>query len=157
MMDEEPTGKPAKLGVVEDYHPQGDVAGLGLNENKVAQGSGKASPDNNKYALGGQSPFFLKSVRVEKRPLSDGPAKTKGDVEGTLYERPSTEPIAGKNIYEKRPSKKQSLPTKPTVIIPASRRSKAPLILLLLITVILGAAVGAFVYLFFFSTSGMSV
>lgn len=150
LMDEEPTGKPAdNLGVVEDYHPQGDSVSSGLSEQKVAQGSGSASPDNNKYALGAKSPFFLKSVSVEKRPLSNATTKRESSSEGTLYERPSTEAIGGKNVYAKSESKKP-LPTKPTVIIPASRRSRAPLICLLLLTVVLGAAVGAFIYLCFF-------
>lgn len=149
LMDEEPTGKPAEgLGVVEDYNPTGQI-----HEQKVAQGSGSAAPDNNKHVLGGQSPFFLKSVSVEKRPLSDGPKKSR-DADapaGTLYEKPSSEPVSNKNVYTKKEKEsKKSLPTKPTVIIPASRRSKAPLIFLLILTVILGAAVGAFIYLCFF-------
>lgn len=149
LMDEEPTGKSTEsLGVVEDYSPQGDTVSEGFSEQKVARGSGKAA-DNNKYALGGQSPFFLKSVNVEKRPLSDAPPRAKGSSEGTIYEHPSSEPVSKKNVYTKKEPKKP-LPTKPTVIIPASRRSKAPFIILLLLTVILGAAVGAFVYLCFF-------
>ncbi len=159
MMDEEPVGSAANLGVVEDYNPQGDTVSEGIKEQKVAQGSGKiseqsaqsgkAAPDNQKYALGGQSPFFLKSVNVEKRPLSDGPRK-RMESEGTLYERPSSEPVSKKNVYAKKEESKTALPTKPTVIIPASRRSKAPLIFLLILTVVLGAAVGAFIYLCFF-------
>lgn len=149
MMDEEPKSTPRNpdgLGVVEDYHPQGGIA-----EQKVAQGSGKAAPDNNKYALGGQSPFFLKSVNVEKRPLSDAPSKKRHKSEaGTLYEQPAKDPLGRKNVYNTPAEAKKPLPTKPTVIIPASRRSKAPLVLLLLLTVILGAAVGGFVYLLFF-------
>lgn len=150
MMDEEP--KPAKkrnpdgLGVVEDYRPNGTIA-----EQKVATGTGKAAPDNNKYALGGQSPFFLKSVNVEKRPLSDAPiSKSSKREAGTLYEQPAKDPLGRKNVYNTPAESKKPLPTKPTVIIPASRRSKAPLVILLLLTVALGAAVGGFVYLLFF-------
>lgn len=151
MMDEEPTGSDvSNLGVVEDYRPQGDTVSEGINEQKVAGGSGKAAPDNHKYALGGQSPFFLKTVNVEKRPLSDGPRRNDEAPEGTLYEKPSTEPLGKKNVYVKEAAPKKTLPSKPTVIIPASRRSKAPLICLLLLTVVLGAAVGAFIYLCFF-------
>ncbi len=153
LMDEEPTGKRSDgLGVVEDYQPKG-----GLTEQKIAQGSGnpasqgnhKSAPNNNRYALGGQSPFFLKSVNVEKRPLSDAPSKRSKDLAGTLYEQPGSEPLGRKNVYN-APESKKALPTKPTVIIPASRRSKAPLVFLLLLTVVLGAAVGGFIYLFFF-------
>lgn len=150
LMDDEPTGKSADgLGVIEDYKG-------GLTEQKVAQGSGTGTdtaPNNNKYSVKGQSPLFLKSVNVEKRPLSEGPARRKDPVgDGTLYAQPSTEALNTKNIYETPPkeSKKATIPAKPTVIIPASRRSKAPLICLLILTVILGAAVGAFIYLCFF-------
>lgn len=108
-----------------------------------------ATPDNNRYALGGQSPFFLKSVNVEKRPLSDAPS-TGITSEGTLYQRPSDESISKKNIYEKKPREKKPIPSKPTVIIPASRRSRAPLILLIIMTIILGTAVGALTYFCFF-------
>ncbi len=148
MMEDEPvSAKPADgLGVVEDYHPQGESA-----TQKVAEGSGGAAPDNNKYAIKGQSPFFLKSVKVEKRPLSDAPRGKKSTAsEGTLYEKPSKESLSKKNTYEKKSSPKKAVPTKPTVIVPASRRSKAPLIMLMILTVILGAAFGAFIYLFFF-------
>lgn len=153
MMEEDYTVSADGLGVVEDYNPTGDKVSTGISEQKVAQGSGTAAPDNNKYALGGQSPFFLKSVNVEKRPLSDGPrqsaSKSSTSSEGTLYERPDTRPVGGKNLYPKKETKK-SLPTKPTVIIPAARKSKAPFIFLLILTIILGAAVGAFAYLCFF-------
>lgn len=148
MMEDEPIdAKPADgLGVVEDYHPQGESV-----TQKVAEGSGGAAPDNNKYAIKGQSPFFLKSVKVEKRPLSDAPRSKKSTAsEGTLYEKPSKESLGKKNTYEKKSSPKKAVPTKPTVIVPASRRSKAPLIILMILTVILGAAFGAFIYLFFF-------
>lgn len=152
LMDDEPTGKPADLGVVHDYKPAGDEPSNGIKEQKIASGSGSASPNEHKYAIKGQSPLFLKSVNVEKRPLSDSPRQSHHSPKGTLYERPSNAPLDKKNIYEKtnKKSPKATLPTKPTVIIPASRRSKAPLIFLLILTVILGAAVGAFVYLFFF-------
>lgn len=152
MMEDEPEPVPKKddrLGVVEDYHPQGDKVSTGIKEQAVAHGSGTAA-DNNRYSLGGQSPFFLKSVSVEKRPLSNNPTK-KSLEQSENYLRPvSQERVGGKNVYAPKPVSKKTLPTKPTVIIPASRKSKAPLILLLLLTVILGAAMGAFAYLCFF-------
>lgn len=140
LMDEEPTGKSPEKPIIEDYHPK---------DNPKTTSTDKA-PDGNKYSVQGQSPFFLKSVSVEKRPLSGsiGNSKTSAS-EGTLYERPANTPVGGKNVYDRKEAKK-TLPTKPTVIIPASRRSKAPLIFLMILTVVLGAAVGAFVYLCFF-------
>ena len=116
----------------------------------------KKSVDNNRYALGGQSPF-LKSVSVEKRPLSNN-AKPY-DYSVRTSEKTGTKSgakLSKKNIYPKKSLAKTSvsprleLPTRPTVIIPASRRSKLPLFFLLLFTILLGVVVGAAVYLCFF-------
>jgi len=236
-----PAPKPeADLGVVEDYYTEnaaevaGDKAPLGrIREQQVASGHGNAAarpeftiksentsdysfsqpkegPDNNRYALGGQSPF-IKSVSVEKRPLSDninpsaplrpvsyeratlvqadavmpGSAnetkmskkerkaaakaektarKSKKQVKSEPAVQPARrenvakiEPRSGrKNKYTKKTAKKTridprpDLPARPTVIVPSSRRSKAPLMFLIMLTVLLGAAVGGAVYLCFF-------
>lgn len=175
---------PDDLGVVESYHPEnppqpiGDKAPTGsLKAQKVAAGhvgaapelptikadntsnysfsQKKTEPDNNRYALGGESPF-LRSVNVEKRPLSDSPQKFNPKVEhravAQLPEPSKSSPKSRKNHYAKKtpPAPRQELPTRPTVIVPSNRRSKAPLVFLILITIILGAAVGAAVYLCFF-------
>lgn len=139
LMDDEPVAKRPELPVIEDYHPEG----------KPTPAREAKAPDNNKYALGGQSPFFLKSVNVEKRPLSGSIGSKTAPSEGTLYQRPASTPVGGKNVYDRKEARK-AMPTKPTVIIPASRRSRAPLIFLLILTVVLGAAMGAFIYLCFF-------
>lgn len=176
------------LGVVEDYRPASlanpamntaasdraaahDVGSDSFNVPGAASASAdttsagastksaKSAPDNNRYALGGQSPFFLKSVSVEKRPLSDAPTR-RSDTISPIYTDPGDE-VPRKNVYDgkskpaksAKPSKKASprdLPQRPTVIIPSNRRSHTPLFLLLILTVILGAAVGAAVYFFFF-------
>lgn len=157
------------LGVVRDYRPAGDrIENSHFTETSVADGHGAAAPDNNRYALGGQSPFFLKTVQVEKRPLSDGPKRSQTTSAGTVYAAPQFEDKKGKNGYDKKSAKKaktktkakpakspkkplrQDIPTRPTVIVPPSRRSHAPLFFLLLFTIILGAAVGALSYLCFF-------
>lgn len=169
------------LGIVEDYRPE-NPANPAMNtsanndaaihaEQSAAQASRAAdktvsadsrTPDNNRYALGGQSPFFLKSVSVEKRPLSDAPTR-RADTISPIYTDPGDE-VPRKNVYDgksgSKSAKSQSakakksnprdLPQRPTVIIPSSRRSHTPLFLLLILTVILGAAVGAAVYFFFF-------
>lgn len=159
----------AGLGVVRDYRPQGDrVENRPLLENAVAGGHGAAAPDNNRYALGGQSPFFLKTVQVEKRPLSDGPRRNSSESAGTIYAAPNFADADSKGNYNKKSAKKskskakskpakvskkalrQDLPTRPTVIVPPSRRSHAPLFFLLIVTILLGAAVGALSYLCFF-------
>lgn len=118
-----------------------------------------AAPDNNRYALGERSPFFLKSVSVEKRPLSEGPVRTARPTIDRLGIQPNftdepepTDRKKRKNTYSKRQKKsaKAKAVSKPTVIIPNSRRSKAPLVFLIIFTIILGAAVGAAAYLCFF-------
>ena len=95
------------------------------------------SANNTRYALGERSPFFLQSVSVEKRPLSSG--------------RPASRSTARKNIYPKKPATpKPEKPSLPTIVVPDSHRSKAPLIALILFTILLGALVGAAAYFFFF-------
>lgn len=191
------TSTPEELGVIESYRPEnppqpiGDKAPTGsLKAQKVAAGhvsaapevptikadntsnysfsQKKSGPDNNRYALGGESPF-LKSVNVEKRPLSSSPGKFNPKVERSTAARAAEMPMTAaqsttkaasklsrKNRYEKKTAPKSSatlraeLPVRPTVIVPSNRRSKAPLVFLILITIILGAAVGAAVYLCFF-------
>lgn len=109
------------------------------------------SVDNNRYALGGQSPF-LKSVNVEKRPLSDNSAPSYTKIARPVIDEKSSK-SGRKNVYAKKKSKsdvRQELPQRPTVIVPASRRSKVPLFFLVLFTIILGAVVGAAAYLCFF-------
>ncbi len=145
------TNAASGLGVIEDYHPQGDDAATHSLESTMASSPEPASPESHPYVRGGESPFFLKSVTVEKRPLSDSPVRP-----SSMSYRPAPEntPLSEKNVYDAKPSKKKSraqeLPSRPTVIVPPSRRSHAPLVLLLLLTVILGAIVGAFAYLCFF-------
>lgn len=180
------TSAPEDLGVIESYRPEnppqpiGDKAPTGsIKAQKVAAGhvsatpeiptikadntsnysfsKKKSEPDNNRYALGGESPF-LKSVNVEKRPLSNSPQKFNPKVERSAVARVAETPkpsakSSRKNHYAKKsaaPAPHQELPVRPTVIVPSNRRSKAPLVFLILITIILGAAVGAAVYLCFF-------
>lgn len=178
------------LGVVKNYYPAstpgaiGDKSPIGrVNEQKIASGHGGSAEDYNSikanntsnysfsrqpnanstpYALGGQSPF-LKSVNVEKRPLSDN--RTYGDsklvshtavVQTNAIEKSNRS--SRKNTYPKKATKAikanatktKDLPTRPTVIVPSSHRSKVPLFFLVMITVVLGAAVGAAAYLCFF-------
>lgn len=159
--------------------PLGDKAPIGhLKAQEVASGHGGSAPeapaikadntsnysfsrkdkekskpvDNNRYALGGQSPF-LKTVNVEKRPLSDNAAPARPKIERPKVDDKPTK-SSRKNVYTKKHKSKsevrQELPQRPTVIIPSSRRSKVPLFFLILATIILGAIVGAAAYLCFF-------
>lgn len=178
----------------------GDKAPIGrLNAEYVASGHGGAASEyttikeenTSNYSFSRQavdpskpsvpapvSPF-LKSVNVEKRPLSDStavmrPVIARPPVPSTplLPEQstPATKPAkiaktkppklsrkdkkaqkAKKSQNNQLPSSpNQTVPTRPTVIVPSSRRSKAPLFFLILFTIILGAAVGAAAYLCFF-------
>lgn len=117
--------------------------------------------DNNRYAIGGQSPF-LKTVNVEKRPLSDTPVTPRPTIERRNVEEKPTKPAKSgrKNVYPKKAAKpeksrkdkkaEKAAAPRPTVIIPSSHRSKLPLFFLVLFTIILGALVGAAAYLCFF-------
>lgn len=168
--------KTEDLGVVKSYHPSklpepiGDAAPIGrLAEQRVASGHGgparseptikaentsnysfskrNSQPKPTSYASADKSPF-LKSVTVEKRPLSDSSVPTPISLPRAAETKP--EKTSRKNSYQKKTDTKAELPTRPTVIVPSSRRSKAPLFFLILFTIILGAAVGAAVYLCFF-------
>ena len=101
------------------------------------------SLNNTRYALGEKSPFFLQSVSVEKRPLSSG--------------RPSARPASRKNVYPKKPAApKPEKPSLPTIVVPDSHRSKAPLIALIIFTILLGTLVGAAAYYNQLGSGGIS-
>lgn len=170
--------KSEDLGVVKSYRPSklpepiGDAAPIGrLAEQRVASGHGgpaqpeptikaentsnysfsKRDPKSTKsapYAPADKSPF-LKSVTVEKRPLSDS-SSVPTPISLPRVAETKPEKSSRKNSYQKKADLKADLPARPTVIVPSSRRSKAPLFFLIIFTIILGAAVGAAVYLCFF-------
>lgn len=118
-----PQPKPAPepdFGVVEDYHPS-------------SQPARADAPDANQYSLGGKSPF-LASVNVDKRPLS-----------------PSAPSHPSKNVYQKAAVDAARASVAHTTVVPAAKdRSKLPMIALIILTVLLGAAVGAAAYLTIF-------
>jgi hypothetical protein len=136
----------SQLGVIEDY---GDP---------IAHKSDQPDhPDNNRYALSSQSPFFLQNAEVDKRPLSGGPSTR--EPAATVYAGQKLTDRPKHNRYEKKPKpakKPKATASQPssrddlTVIIPSAHRSHIPLFFLLLITILLGVAVGALAYLFFF-------
>lgn len=172
------------LGVIEDYAPaEGRAKGreteavgsVGLSARDPKNPKAHKAEDSRR-TLGKQSPFFLKSVNVEKRPLShdnagipasprsvtsSAPVSPEKPVKlGTVrtVSRRSTFSKAPKPPKEKHRKKDKqqekegnlALPDRPTVIVPASHRSNAPLFFLLILTILLGAAVGAAAYLCFF-------
>lgn len=154
----------AGLGMIEDYSSGEETA-----EDKQATVLRRDSPDNNKYALSAQSPYYLKPEKeMKKRPLSgNGAVRTQTEVATSVqaaqdleeelpkknqYKKNSKKSKKVKEVKEKKPSKSARTHdiNQPTMIIPAHHRSNAPLVALLLLTVILGATVGALAYLFFF-------
>jgi len=152
----------AGLGMIEDYSSGESAMG-----DKQATVLRRDSPDNNKYALSAQSPYYLKPEKeMKKRPLSgNGVPRVQTEVATSVHAgQDLEEELPKKNQYKKnaKKSKKSKGMTgkktkkaprdinQPTMIIPAHHRSNAPLVALLLLTVILGAIVGALAYLFFF-------
>lgn len=140
-------------------HPEKDD--LAIKAAAALSGSAQPavkSPDNNAYSLGGKSPF-LENYVIDKRPLSDSiPAKPKDNFEKLSFLGVSEqEPSRHKNVYKKtkKPSdspEKAEKSTKPQksktvkVIDDTKKKHGVPTWLVILITIILGAAVGAGVY-----------
>lgn len=101
-----------------------------------------STPSASHQSLGSKSPFFLQSVNVEKRPLSSGSPL-----------RRFTKMNDNKSSNAKKSTPKPPKPEKPvmpTIVVPDSHRSKTPIFILLIFTIILGILVGAAAYLFFF-------
>ncbi len=117
-------------------------------------------PDNNRFVLGGRSPFI--STTVEKRPLSGGaktmePTSREEQAQAKTKPRgrfvPYNEPMPHKNIYSRTVEKEKKMKKDdfPTVVVgTAPKGSKISLIIAIILTVILGAIVGAIAYLVFF-------
>lgn len=123
-----------------------------------------AVPDNNSYTLSGKSPF-LKNYTIDKRPLSSSvPDKVTENFEKISFlgvsDAHGESTTRKKNIYEKkeiidfeddnnksRESKKDKKDKKPVKIIDEEKgESGLVLFAVILVTVLLGAAVGAGAY-----------
>lgn len=122
---------------------------------KSKEKTAPSAPDGNKYTLGGKSPF-LENYTVDKRPLSNSvPDKKTSNFEKISFlgvNEPSAE-SGHKNVYEKKELEKseekkdKKKKEKEVKIIDDSDQKKGiPIIVVILITIILGAAVGAGVY-----------
>lgn len=88
-----PAGE-VELGVIEDFSPNSVPTSADSAETAKVTPHG---PD----VLGGDSPFFLKSVSVEKRPLSDAPPRRNPQAEGATRVAPSfnsTNPASFANL-----------------------------------------------------------
>jgi hypothetical protein len=106
------------------------------------------SKNNARYVLGGRFPFI--NAEVEKRPLSGG-EKTLEQTRARGRYVPYNEPIPHKNIYARTLAKEKRGRDVPTMIkSDAPKTSKISLIIAILLTIILGAVVGAIAYLAIF-------
>lgn len=136
-----------------DLYPDDNLA---LKASAALSGTSKpaekpSAPDNNAYSLGGKSPFLPNAV-VNKRPLSDSvPAKKKDtNFEKLSFLGVSEEP-SHKNVYEKKsdlPAKSSTTKKEKSVRIIDDTKKKhgVPVFVVILVTILLGAAVGAGVY-----------
>lgn len=130
------------------------------------------SRNNDAYVLGGRSPFI--NTAVEKRPLSGGnktfeSTATAASFGGSRLSHglraskpvkkpaprgryvPYEEPIPHKNIYARTVEKEKKHKEVPTMVVgDAPKGSKASLVIAIVLTVILGATVGAIAYLALF-------
>ncbi len=126
----------------------------------------KVEENNSRYVLGGRSPFI--NTEVEKRPLSGGNKTFESTATAaSMQSRPSRlkkaakapkgryvpyeEPIPHKNIYARTVEKEKESRDLPTVVVGnTTKGSKASLAIAIVLTVILGATVGAIAYLALF-------
>ena len=138
-----PEPKPVPKPPVDDLAIKASAALSGTSSPAVK------APDNNAYSLGGKSPF-LPNYTIDKRPLSNSvPAKKKdANFEKLSFLGVSDETPSKKNIYEKKSAKSTKESEKPPVKIidDSGKKRGVPTWLVIIITIILGAAVGAGVY-----------
>lgn len=122
------------------------------------------SRNNDRFVLGGRSPFI--NTAVEKRPLSGGnrtfestaavaakDARPRNQKASKVRGRyvPYEEPIPHKNIYARTVEKEKGTRDVPTMVVgEAPKGSKISLIIAIILTIVLGAAVGAIAYLALF-------
>lgn len=151
---------------VEDDKSDGFLDDIDEIEKKVeeAEEEEDTSRNNARYVIGGRSPFI--NTEVEKRPLSGGnrtlestasvataPAHRLGGKPTKARGRyvPYDEPIPHKNIYARTVAKEKGNKDVPTMVVgDAPKTSKVSLIIAILLTIILGATVGAIAYLALF-------
>lgn len=138
------------------------VDALALKASAALSGTSQPAsqvPDNNTYSLGGKSPF-LENYTINKRPLSDSvPAKKQDNFEKLSFLGVNDgDSSHRKNVYPKSSARSIDQPAEPTkakvktktktvkVIDDTTKKSGVPTWLVIIITIILGAAVGAGVY-----------
>jgi hypothetical protein len=130
-------------------------------ERKVRAAEEDTSRNNARYVLGGRSPFI--NTEVEKRPLSGGNRTFESTASVASSPRsaarpkargryvPYDEPLPHKNIYARTLAKEKNNKDVPTMVVgDTPKGSKASLIIAIILTIILGATVGAIAYLALF-------
>ena len=126
-------------------------------ERKVQEAEDDTSKNNDRYVLGGRSPFI--NTEVEKRPLSGGNKTFESTKAAASAKKPKArgryvpydEPLPHKNIYARSLAKEKENRDVPTMVVgDTPKGSKISLIIAIILTVILGATVGAIAYLALF-------
>lgn len=151
-----PDPKPAKAKTDDTLAIKASAALAGTSQ--PAEKKTPAAPDNNAYSLGGKSPF-LPNYTVDKRPLSNSvPAKKKDtNFEKLSFLGVTEDTSSKKNVYEKKSDSadkksadkkdKKAKKSKTVRVIDDTKKKRGiPVFLIILLTIILGAAVGAGIY-----------
>ncbi|MBR3320006.1 hypothetical protein IKG20_01745 [Candidatus Saccharibacteria bacterium] len=126
-------------------------------EEKPESNSTEKKPSRAKEPYPSKKSPFLPNYTVDKRPLSNSiPPKKKDNFEKLSYlgvpEQPQDEHVRKKNVYDKKSekskdSKEKTEESKTVKVIDDSKKKHGiPVIIVILLTIILGAAVGAGVY-----------
>ena len=147
-----PKTEPKKAAANDDLAIKASAALSGTSQPAEKSSS---SPDGNAYSLGGKSPF-LPHYNIDKRPLSNSVPKKNGEqFEKLSYlgvSEQGHDSARKKNIYhrsEKSDDPKESKDRKEKavkIIDNDSEKRGVPIWLIIIITIILGAAAGAGVY-----------
>ena len=115
------------------------------------------SENNDNFVIGGYSPFI--NTEVEKRPLSGGERSFESTAAATTITNrprgryvPYEEPIPHKNIYARSVAKeKNNKKEVPTMVVgDTPKSSKVSIVVAIVLTIILGATIGAIAYLAIF-------
>ena len=147
-----PDPKPAKTKTDDTLAIKASAALAGTSQ--PAEKKAPTAPDNNAYSLGGKSPF-LPNYTVDKRPLSNSiPAKKKDNFEELSFLGVTEDTPSKKNVYEKKSDSnikksedKKAKKSKTVRVIDDTKKKRGvPVFLIILLTIILGAAVGAGIY-----------
>lgn len=145
-----------KPATTREYYPEPKKSEPKIEKVEPKKTSTPSAPDGNKYTLGGKSPF-LPGYTVDKRPLSSSvPEKKTANFEKLSFlgvNEATPDANRKKNVYEKEPEKteesqkdKKKKEKTVKIIDDSDKKKGVPLFVVILVTILLGAAVGAGVY-----------